>query len=67
MDAKSLASALVRELTPEEVAQVVRAQHQGYRRTFLVSGMQNPTFTKVLKRMDPDGAESVTHKVAKLG
>jgi len=66
MDAASLSTALGRTFTEEEKQSIVAAQHAGYRRTFLVSGMVNPTFTSVLARMDRDGAAAVARKATSL-
>ena len=66
MDKNSLANALKREFTSEESERIVQAQHQGYRQTFLISGMVNPNFVKVLKHMDADGASLVAQKATSL-
>lgn len=67
MDATSLAVALGREFSDDEKKRITFAQHSGYRQTFLVSGMVNPNFTKVLERMDRDGASAVAQKALSLG
>jgi hypothetical protein len=67
MDAESLGRVLERTFTEEEARQLVAAQHAGYRHTFLVSGMVNPLLTRVLGKMDPDGAVLVAKKAATLG
>lgn len=66
MDKDSLSGALGRTFDAGESEQILKAQHQGYRRTFLVSGMVNPSFAQVLKRMDGDGAASIAQKAASL-
>jgi len=66
MDAASLAAALGREFSEDECKQIVAAQHTGYRQTFLVSGMINPTYSKVLERMDAEGAASIAQKALSL-
>jgi hypothetical protein len=66
MDEASLANALGRTFSEEEKKQIVAAQHAGYRRTFLVSGMVNPMFTSVLERMDREGAAAIARKATSL-
>ena len=66
MDCDSLSGALGRTFDPSESEQIVKAQHQGYRRTFLVSGMANPSWVKVMKQMDANGAAAVAQKAAAL-
>ena len=66
MDRDSLAHALSRSFGEEESAAIVRAQHQAYRWTFLVSGMQNPTFTTVLRRFGTELAARVAEKASQL-
>ena len=66
LDAESLGRVLERTFTAEETGKIVAAQHAGYRQTFLVSGMVNPLFTRVLAKMDPEGAASVAKKAASL-
>jgi hypothetical protein len=66
MDEGSLSKALGREFTEQEKQQIVAAQHAGYRRTFLVSGMVNPTFSSILLRMDREGAADVARKATSL-
>ena len=66
MDCDSLSGALARSFDADQREQIVQAQHAGYRRTFLVSGMVNASFVKVMRGMDGDGAASVAQKAANL-
>lgn len=66
MDRDSAVGALGRRFDAEQDATIVRALHRAYRWTFLVSGMQNPTFTKVLRRINPEAAVRVAKKAAEL-
>jgi hypothetical protein len=61
MDARSLAKALGRTFSADEVAELVKSQHASYRYTFLVSGMTHPTFmTSVKAIFGEEGAKTVT-------
>jgi hypothetical protein len=66
MDRDSLSRALSRTFSAEESAEIAAAQHHSYRWTFLVSGMVNPMFVNVLKRIDPSAAERIAQKAASL-
>lgn len=52
MDVETLSDVLGRTLSPAEQAEIVTAQHAGYRRTFLVAGMRNKQFADVLQKLD---------------
>lgn len=56
MDVRSLARALGRTFSPDEVTQIAASQHAGYRYTFLVAGMRHKTFVDTVRVVF--GAES---------
>ena len=66
MDVRTLARATSRELDQGHTAAIIESQHAGYRRTFLVSGMSNPTFTRHLEAMWDEGARRVREKAVGL-
>ena len=59
MDARSLATAAGRTFDADQVARIVKAQHAGYRRTFLWYGMTNPAFVDAIDRLDRVRADRV--------
>lgn len=67
MDARTLAGALGRTFTPDQVAALEDAQHAGYRRTFLIYGMTHQTFVQHLEAISPDGAARVRVRADELG
>lgn len=64
MDLRALNAHSGRPLPPEQAERVVRSQHRGYRRTFLVAGMTNKAFADIVKKMSADGAAQVTAHAA---
>jgi hypothetical protein len=66
MDARAIARATGTTFDPDKVAQITRAQHQGYRHTFLVYGMTNPTFIEVLAKIDAAAAGRISHRAQEL-
>jgi hypothetical protein len=66
LDAKALAGAAARTFDEAENAAIVKAQHAGYRYTFLVYGMQNPSFIAVMTAMSADGAARVRERAKTL-
>lgn len=66
MDVRSLEGASGRALGEKQRTAVARSQHAGYRRTFLVLGMTNPTFLGHLRRVWPDGVARVREAAAAL-
>lgn len=67
MDVESLATALGRPLSEAERDDVMKAQHSGYRRTFLTYGMNHRQFAQVLSSLSDDAAARVAQKAASLG
>ena len=55
MDLRSLSAKLGRELTAEESDEISRSQHRAYRKTFLVAGLTNPTWTENMREISPEG------------
>lgn len=66
MDARALAGKLGFALAEDQRTAVVAAQHAGYRRTFLVSGMTNRIFATHVESMSDRGAERVRQRAATL-
>ena len=66
MDVRSLARASGRGFSDAEAAQLVASQHAGYRYTFLVYGMKNPSHIAAMTRMWPEGAATVAARAAEL-
>jgi P-aminobenzoate N-oxygenase AurF len=66
MDARAIATACGRSFSAEESAKIMAAQHKGYRHTFLVYGMTNPTFLEDVAKISPDAAPRVSHKAEEL-
>ena len=66
MDARSFASATGRKLDDTQIRTLVQAQHQGYRHTFLVYGMTNPSFLETLAKISKDAASRVSHRAEEL-
>ena len=66
MDARTLAHAAGRPFASAEQDAIVRAQHAGYRRTFLTYGMTNPMFARHLETMWPEGARRVSARAVEL-
>ena len=66
MDVRSLVRASGRSLDDGQAARVVASQHAGYRHTFLVYGMTNPSYVSVMTRMWPEGAAAVAKRAAEL-
>jgi hypothetical protein len=66
MDARALARATGTTFNPDQVAQITRAQHQGYRHTFLVYGMTNPTFLETVAKIDAHAASRISHRAQEL-
>jgi hypothetical protein len=66
MDARAIATALGRTFDEAQIGQIVASQHRGYRHTFLVYGMTNPTFLENLAKISVDAAHSVSSRAAAL-
>lgn len=66
MDARSFTAKTGRVLTPAEGAAVRALQHQGYRRTFLRTGMTHPVFVDIATRLDRGAAERVAEKAVAM-
>jgi hypothetical protein len=66
MDERTLARATARTFSDAEKAQIVAAQHAGYRKTFLTYGMTSPTFERHLESIWPQGALRVKARAAEL-
>ena len=64
MDVASLAVATGRTFSDEERAQVVKALTSSYRKTFIIYGMTNPGFVKILGIMSKDGQARIAGKVS---
>ena len=66
MDARSFATATGRKLDDAQIRTLVQAQHKGYRHTFLVYGMTNPSFLETLAKISKDAASRVSHRAEEL-
>jgi hypothetical protein len=66
MDARSLGLAAGRTFGQEETGAIVRAQHAGYRHTFLVYGMKNSSFVETVMLVSPHGAARVAERALTL-
>jgi hypothetical protein len=54
MDVKAIGARYNREFSEEERAKILGSQHQGYRNTFLLAGMNNKMFREIVARIHPD-------------
>lgn len=63
MDIASLGVVTGREFTSDQVTALVDSRVKSYRKTFLVYGMTNPLFVKVMKLMSQDGSRRIAEKV----
>jgi hypothetical protein len=66
MDARSIAGAAGRAFDEAQIKRLIDAQHSGYRHTFLVYGMSNPTFLENLARISKEAVSRVTHRAEEL-
>jgi hypothetical protein len=66
LDATSIQSATGRQLTETEAAEIIAAQHRGYRYTFLVSGMEAPLFVEMMKKISADFAGRIASRAKEL-
>ncbi len=66
MDAVSLEKAIGRSLGESESADVIAAQHRGYRYTFLTSGMDAPQFIDTMKKISIDAASRISKRSKEL-
>jgi hypothetical protein len=66
MDGRAIATALGRTFDADQTSQIVASQHRGYRHTFLVYGMTNPTFLENLAKISVDAAHRVSNRAAAL-
>jgi hypothetical protein len=66
MDARAIARALGRTFDADQTTQIVAAQHRGYRHTFLVFGMTNPTFLETIAKISTDATHRVSHRADEL-
>jgi len=66
MDGRAIARATGRTFNADQTSQIVAAQHRGYRHSFLVSGMTNPTFLEDFAKISSDAAHRVSHKAKEL-
>jgi hypothetical protein len=66
MDGRAIANALGRSLDADQTSQIVASQHRGYRHTFLVYGMTNPTFLESLAKISIEATHRVSHRAAAL-
>jgi hypothetical protein len=66
MDVRALSRATRQTFDPDQTAQITRAQHQGYRHTFLVYGMTNPTFLEYVAKINPAAAGRISHRAQEL-
>lgn len=66
MDLPSLETAAGKKFSTEQGADIVRVQHEAYRNTFLVLGMQNRMFGNIVKTISPDGARRIAERAASL-
>jgi len=66
MDGRAIARATGRTFNTDQTSQIVAAQHRGYRHTFLVYGMMNPTFLEDFAKISSDAAHRVSHKAKEL-
>lgn len=63
MDTKSLAAVTGRKFTDEEVNSLIDSRMKSYRKTFIVYGMTNPMFVKIMNFMSSDGSQKIADKV----
>ena len=66
MDVRALAEATGRTFDTDQIAAITKAQHAGYRYTFLIYGMSNPSYVESMNKMSPSGAARVKEKAASL-
>ena len=63
MDVKSLEGITKRTFSAEELEEIREAVLLSYRKTFIVYGMTNPGFKKIMGLMSHDGQERIAEKV----
>jgi len=66
LDVPSLSAVTGRAFTEAETAEIVAAQHRGYRQTFLVSGMQAPAFIEYMKKISTDAVGRIAARGKEL-
>ncbi len=66
MDASVLPKVIGRELSEAELEAVVATQHRGYRKTFLIYGMENPTFRETTIAIAPHWGGPIAAKAKDL-
>lgn len=66
MDLRALAAATGRTFDPDQSTMIVRAQHQGYRYTFLVYGMTNATFLETVAKISASAGARIAHRAQEL-
>lgn len=64
LDVTGFEAKIARTLSDEERAAVRDSQRRGYVKTFLATGMTNPTFVGVLRKLSGPGADAVAQKAA---
>lgn len=64
MDAKTLATVTGREFSDEQVNTLIDSRMKSYRKTFIVYGMTNPMFVKIMKIMSDEGANRIAENVS---
>lgn len=66
MDVRSLAKALGKTFDADQQEKLRASQQAGYRHTFLVYGMRNPSYVAAMRKMWLEGAERVAARAATL-
>jgi hypothetical protein len=59
LDIEALARRTGRSFTQEEASEIRSAQQRGYRWTFLVSGLEHPTFTQIVADLTTAGRDKL--------
>lgn len=63
MDVASLRTATGREFTEEQATQLCQSVHRAYLKTFVIYGMENLQFKKIVTTMSPEGASLIASSV----
>jgi hypothetical protein len=66
MDLESLSGVVGRSFAGRDSDEIRSALHAGYRRTFLVYGMTNPTFAEDVGKMSTSGSAQIAARAASL-
>ena len=64
MDIQSLAAVTGRQFSEEQINSLIASRMKSYRKTFLVYGMTNPTFVKIVSIMSERGSRRIAEQVS---